>query len=232
MKIEISLFSFALGIVYATISILYSIASIKAFGNVNLSAYSICAMLGGMLLPSIYGMAVNGEKITWLKILCIIFIIGALTLTVDFKQDLGKKIYYAAVFLLNGLTGVISIIHQSNLRGSVDSSSFLMISRAISFFMCLPIGIKCFLTPDQAKFKITRHAIIYSAGFAVFCGVGNLLVLISLKHLNASVQYPLITGGVMLISLIISILRKEDISRKNAIATTAAFISTLFIAFE
>ena len=55
------------------------------------------------------------------------------------------------------------------------------------------------------------------------------MVLIALKHLQASVQYPIVTGGVMIMSLMISLLRKEKISYKNVISTAIAFLSTVLI---
>lgn len=227
-KMEFSLFSFIVGIFYSLVGILYTFASIKAFDKVNLSAYSVFAMLGGMLVPSVYGIAFNNEEITAFKLLCYMFTVLALLFTIDFKDKKTGKIYYALVFLLNGLTGVISVIHQSNTVYHVaDSFSFLMLARISTTIMCVPFCLKNYNT---VKAMITKETFLYSFGFAVFCGVGNLFVLIALKYFPASVQYPIITGGVMLVSLIISIIRKENVNRKNIYATVVAFLSTIFLA--
>lgn len=225
-KTDFSLFSFLMGIAYSAVGLLYTFASIKAFEKVNLAAYSVFAMLGGMLIPSVFGILFNGEEISLLKILCYVFTVAALLFTVEFK---GEKKYYAFVFVLNGLTGVISVIHQSNtVYHIVDSMSFLILARASASIMCIPFCVKHF---NSVRKMITKSSVVYSFGFAIFCGVGNLFVLIALKHLPASVQYPIITGGVMLVSLIISIMRKENVSKKNAIATAIAFVSSLLLAF-
>lgn len=227
-KLEFSWFSLIFAVIYALVGVLYTVASVKSFEHVNLSAYSVFAMLGGMLLPSVYGIIFRSEEVTIFKILCGILIIVSLLFTIDTKQKSGKKIYYAAVFVLNGLTGVISVIHQSNTAFAVvDGFSFLMIARIASALMCLPfcLNIRC----EMRRF-LTAKAILCSLGFAAFCGIGNLLVLISLKHIPASVQYPIITGGVMFVSLLISVLRKENVTRKNVVSTIIAFLSTILIA--
>lgn len=227
-KFDFSWFSLVMAVCCAVIGILYTFASVKSFEEVNLSAYSVFAMLGGMLLPSVYGIIFRSEEVTPLKILCYILIIIALLFTIDFSKKSGKKIYYAAVFVLNGLTGVISVIHQSNTVYAIaDSFSYLMMSRAVQALLCLPF---CITEYKTMKKITTKKSLCYAFGFAVFCGIGNLLTLISLKYLPASVQYPIITGGVMFISLLISIIRKENITRKNLISTTAAFAATVLIA--
>lgn len=224
-NLAFSAFSALLAAVYAVIGILYTVAGIKAFGEVNLSAYSVFAMLGGMLLPSLYGIVFLHETLTAAKLLCFILMTVSLVLIIDFKEKSGKRIYYLAVFVLNGMVGVVSAIHQTS-TAAVDSFSFLMLARLMTAVMVLP-----FCRPLKFVFKnTTKKALMYSAGYAAFCGIGNLLVLISLKHLPASVQYPIITGGVMVISLIISLVRRENIEKKNVISTFIAFTATVLIA--
>jgi drug/metabolite transporter (DMT)-like permease len=67
--------------------------------------------------------------------------------------------------------------------------------------------------------------------YAACSGIGNLLCLIALTSLDASVQYPIITGGVMVFSTVISIIRKEKPSARTLISAAIAFISTVLIMF-
>lgn len=225
-RMDFSPFSAVIAAISAVIGILYTIASVKSFEEVNLSAYSVFAMLGGMLLPFLYGIVFRSENITVMKILCCVFIIISLIFTIDFKSKSDKKIYYATVFMLNGLTGVCSIIHQSG-ANAVNSFSYLMLSRIAAFVICIPFLLCIRKTNPKAPAK---NALLYSFGFSAFCGIGNLLVLLALRHIQASVQYPIITGGVMFASLIISIIRHEKIGKREALATVAAFVSTILIA--
>lgn len=231
-RLEFSAFSLLWAAVYAANGILYTYASVKSFDYVNLSVFSIFNMLGGMLLPSLFGILFLSEGISVQKILCYVLMIIALTFTVDSansggsKQKLKSGFWYFAVFVLNGLTGVISVIHQSGGQ-AVDSFSFLILARIVQAVVSAAFFAKS--AKSMIK-KTTAKTLFYSAGFAAFCGIGNLLTLLSLKVLDASVQYPVITGGTMLVSLLISILFKEKISKKNAVATLVAFASTLLVA--
>ena len=60
--------------------------------------------------------------------------------------------------------------------------------------------------------------------------MGNLFLLIALAVLPASVQYPLVTGGVMVCSTIISTIRKEKLTARDYAATVVALLASIFIA--
>lgn len=225
-KFEFSVFSLIIAFIYAVTLILYSIASIKSFSVVNLSVYSVFAMLGGMLLPFIYGIAFNNEPLTINKIICCALIGLSLFLTTNKSTTANKgKIYYIAVFILNGLVGVLSTIHQSNVN-AVDSSSFMALTQGWVFIIALII----FIITKQPKPEINKKTIGFSSGYAIFSGIANLLALIALTKLPASVQYPIITGGTMVFSLFISLLRKENVTKKNVISTVIAFVASVIIA--
>lgn len=223
-RVSFSLFSACMAVFYAIISILYNIIAIKSLGMVNLSVFSVFAMLGGMVLPSVFGIAFCGEDVTVLKTISFALIAIALFFAVDFTEKSGKKIYYLLVFLLNGLVGVVSVIHQQNVQ-AVDSMSFYALSMLISAMLSLVI---C-LIKGAFSIKITWKTNMYMGGYAVFCSIGNLLVLLALKHLAASVQYPIITGGVIFFSLLISLVRKEKVTYKNVVSAIIAFVATLLL---
>ena len=86
-----------------------------------------------------------------------------------------------------------------------------------------------------AKYKkipiIKGKALLYTSGYGVFNGIGNWLLLISLVHLPASVQYPLVTGGVMVFSTIISMIRKEKLTKTDYIAAVISFAASVLMAF-
>ena len=77
---------------------------------------------------------------------------------------------------------------------------------------------------------IKGKELLYASGFGVFNGVGNWLLLISLIHLPASVQYPLVTGGVMVLSTVISAIGKEKLVKRDYIAAAIAFVASVCMA--
>lgn len=226
-KISFSVFSFAYATVYAVVGVLYTVASTKALESVNLSVYSVFAMLGGMLLPFVFGIAFRDEELTPMKLACCTLIVLATMLTVDFKAKSGKKIHYLAVFLLNGTVGVISVVHQSG-KTAVDSLAFLMLARAVSAFVSFVwLAVKS----REAIFSLDISDCVCCLGYSAFCGIGNLLVLVALTHLSASVQYPIITGGTMAFSFVISLLRREKYGKRDAFSVALAVVSSVLIVF-
>ena len=57
--------------------------------------------------------------------------------------------------------------------------------------------------------------------------VANFFLVIALVTVDASVQYPLITGGVMIVSTLINLFSKNKPSKKELIAVGLAFLGTL-----
>ena len=87
-KVEITLFSIVMSVIYAFSGIAMTVFSMKAFAVANLSVYSVFSMLGGMLLPFILGVGFYDEKLTAFKIACCLLIVVSVLLNIKKgKQD-------------------------------------------------------------------------------------------------------------------------------------------------
>ena len=227
-KLGITWFSVLLAAVYAAVVIGYSFASLKAFKTANLSVFSIFAMLGGMLLPLAYGVIFCKEEFNIAKAICVLLIGIATAMSFEKgKKSKGNMKYYLAVFLLNGLVGVISKIHQSSPDLAVDSRSFMA-----TVNVCVVIfGVAYHLIVNHKIPKLSLKELGCVSGYAVCNGIGNLFCLIALVSLPASVQFPIITGGTMFFSTVVSIIRKEKPSTKTVIAALVAFAATILMMF-
>ena len=227
-KVKITPFSLLLAAISAVSGILMLYFSLKAFSVANLSVYSVFSMLGGMILPFLLGVCFYNEKLTLLKVVCCILIIVAVLLNIK-KGENGKKaiLYYMAVFVLNGMAGVISKIHQSSQYEITDSTGFTLLINLISVVIC-----SVWLLFGYKKIPLIKGKnLLYSSGYGVLNGVGNLLLLIALSNLPASVQYPLVTGGVMFFSTIISLIQKEKLTKKDYLATAVSLVASVLIIF-
>lgn len=225
-KMEWSWFSAGLALVRAVMDVTFGYCSIKALACANLSVYSTFSMLGGMLLPFIYGVAFASEPLTLPMILCCLLISLALFLTVERGKHSGKAVfYYFCVFTLNGLYGVVTTIHQKFAAMAVDSESFSAMSSLFTVVLAVVIYLitmKKFPLPKKPEIK-------FVVLFGIFCGIGNLLLLIALNYVNSSVQYPIITGGTMVVSALICVMRKEKLGLRDILATAIAFGATVLI---
>lgn len=227
-KVQITVFSFIMAVIYAFSGIAMTVFSMKAFSVANLSVYSVFSMLGGMLLPFVLGVGFYNEELTAFKVICCGLIAVSVLLNIKKgKQDKKAIIYYMAVFILNGMAGVISKIHQSSAKPHSDSSGFMMLTSLVTVAICA-----VWLIIKHKKIPLIKgKELLFASGYGVFNGIGNLFLLMSLVHLPASVQYPLVTGGVMLFSTLISAVRKEKITVKEYIAAAVSFVASVLMAF-
>ncbi len=225
-KLRISLFSVVVALVYSAVCVMLNFFTVRAFKYANLSVYSVFSMIGGMMLPFIYGLFC-GEEFKAIRILCCILITVSIAISVDKGNDSKKAFkYYIAVFVLNGMVGVISKFHQSYPEYCVDSADFLIISKIVTAL----ISVILITVSKEKNFAVSVKALGYSAGGAVLNSVANLMLLIALLKLPASVQYPIVTGGVIVFSTVIDVIRKNKLKNREIIAAVVAFAATAVMA--
>ena len=217
--------AFGCAALYAAACLGYTYFALKAFGSGDLSAFSLFAMLGGMLLPAVYGIAFADEPITWSKLLCLAAIIAALMLGVDQRLQKRNLLYYMAVFLFNGLVGVVAKFHQS-LPQAVDSYSFLMLNCGTSVAVC----VLWHLCLTKKIPRVSWKECFLTSSYAACNGVGNLLSLVALMALPASVQYPFITGGCIFFSAVVGRLAGERFTWKKGLAVGISVLATALLA--
>lgn len=227
MHFEFSVFSMTVAVVYALTCIALSYSSIKAFTYANLSVYSVFAMIGGMVLPFVYGI-MCGEEFKLIRVVCCVLIAICVTMSINKSEHSGKAIkYYMAVFFLNGFVGVISKFHQSYSELCVDSGSFMMMTKMVTIILASLL----LLAEKKRNFYVTKKALVYSALYSVVNSIGNLMLLVALLHIPASVQYPVVTGGTIVFSTLFVIAKREKLTKREIGAAVIAFVATVFMAF-
>ena len=226
-KFEFTWFSMLMAFFAALDSIGYTYFSLKALGRINLSLYSMFAMLGGMILPSVVGILFYGERLTPGKAICYVLILASLVLSSERGGKRSGYIYYMGVFILNGMSGVLSTIFQNAPYEKTSAAGYSMLIALTALIICL-----VFLPFFKGKGEhLNSKAVISMGGYGVLCRVGNYLLLIALAHLPASAQYPFVTGGVMIISTIISAFTKNKPSKREIIGVAVAFAALLILMF-
>jgi len=78
---------------------------------------------------------------------------------------------------------------------------------------------------------IERKTLFISYGISSFYGVlnkvANFLLVFALVFVDASVQYPMVTGGTMIISTLLCYFTDKKPSRKELLSVFLAFVGTL-----
>ena len=77
---------------------------------------------------------------------------------------------------------------------------------------------------------VTFILVEFGTGYAVFATTGNLLMLLAILHLPATVQYPIVTGGVIVLSAVADLIRKERVTPRTWVAVAVAFVASVVIA--
>ena len=221
-------FTFIMASVAAINTLLYTFCSLKAFEHINLSLYSLFAMLGGMALPFFTGIVFYNEPLTLQKAICLALITVALVLTVERGEKKKGTLYYAGVFILNGMSGVISKAFQS---GTYEKCNEAVFSIWMALVTAVVSGV-ILLFMRKSLTLPNKKAVMWSVGYGILNKVANYFLLIALAVLPASVQYPFVTGGTMVVSTVISALCGQKPSKKEIIAVALSFVGIIILILE
>lgn len=224
--LEFTVFSGVIALIYAVVNVLSSYVAVKAFETGNLSVFTMFTMLGGMILPFIFGI-ICGEELKLSMIISFVMIIVALLITVTKDVNYKKALkYYVGIFVLNGMGGVLAAFHQKFDMYNISSTSFLLLTKIIAVVIC----IFCISLGKNRKVMCSGKILLYSGGGAAINTIANWFVLISLLHLPASIQCTLTTGGVIVFSTLIGFVTKGNKpSKKELLATGIAVASTVVL---
>lgn len=155
-------------------------------------------------------------------------------------QSTRKKLIFftlcLVIFFLNGLTGVIAKKHQIS-EGAVDEVSFTIIACALTaIFSLILLVFDLFRNGKEKRRQLMAALKIKPLWIIALLGVathtGNFLHLLAANDVPASVQFPLVSGGVIVLSALVSLFAfKEKLSVKEGISIGGAFLSTVLFAF-
>lgn len=212
----------------------------KAFGHINLSLYSIFSQLGGMAIPFVAGIIFYDEDITLGKMICLITIVIAMFMTLNpgiVAQPGSRRavIYYIGIFTFNGMSGFISKIFASANYTKTNAAAYSILTAACTVVLA-GIVLLILLFHDRTKkteagekkkFKLTLPVTGWMASTYVLNNVANFFLVIALAHLPASVQYPMITGGIKIVSTLLCYLTPAKPGKREIGAVILSFIGIL-----
>ena len=241
-KIEFTVFTFIMSLFSVANGILITFCGFQALGTINLSLYSLFMMLGGMVLPFLQGIIFYGEALTVSKIICFVLITVALFFTIDKKMMSNKKatLYYVAIFILNGMSGVISKVFTTAGEGGLLSyftstpfektspAGFSILGTILTIVISLLILLLFFTKKDgEEKIKHTPLSIAIASGAGILNRVANYILVFALAFVDTSVQYPMVTGGVMIVSTVMAFFTPNKPKRNEIISVCIAFVALL-----
>ena len=224
---EFTPFTLIMATVAALNGIAFTFCSFRALDVINLSLFSLFSMLGGMVLPFLQGIIFYGEAVTVGKIVCVLLITVALSLTVARSEKKRGYIYYAGIFIFNGMAGVLSKLFNELPFEKTSAAGYTV---WISICTVVLSGVTWLILLQKKNPNEPRYTWRACAVGAVSGGVNkiaNFLLVLALVHVDASIQYPMVTGGVMIVSTLICFFGERKPSKKEIVSVTLAFLGML-----
>lgn len=225
-RLEFTVFTFLLALVSSLSGFGFAFCSFKALGSINLSVFSLFSMIGGMALPFFQGILFYGEPVTVAKLVCVVFICVALLLTVERGKKAKGTIYYIGVFVLNGMSGVLSKLFTEAAYPKTSAAGYSILSGLCSVTISALLLLLFFRKPQSSR-KMTLKGVAIGAANGVLNPIANLILVIALTHVDASVQYPMVTGGVMIVSTLMCFFGKNKPGKKDVLSIFLAFLGML-----
>ena len=227
LHIEITLFTLVMALLSSLNGLAFTFCAFRALDRINLSLFSLFSMLGGMVLPFLQGILFFNEPLTWGKCICLAFITVALTITVSRGNQRGGAIYYIGIFVLNGMAGVLSKIFTAASFPKTDAASFNFWCAVFSGLLAGAIWLILTWRKKPQDGAFSWRATAVGAVSGATNRLANLLLVMALAHVDASVQYPMVTGGVMIASTLICLLGKRKPSTRDVLSVLLAFLGML-----
>lgn len=225
-KLEYTPFTLLMAVLTAINGFGFTVCGFKALNHINLSLYSLFSMLGGMLLPFVQGIAFYNEKITVAKAVCFVLVTVALLLTVKKGERKKGFIYYVGIFTLNGMSGVLSKIFTSAPFEKASAAGYSILIAVCSVVLSSAM-LLLFFRSNKGEKPFTPASLTVSSFGGILNKVANYILVIALLHVDASVQYPMVTGGVIIVSTLVSFFGDKKPSKNELISVAVSFIGLL-----
>ena len=230
-KIELTMFSVILSLMFTIFVGMYTIIGFKIMSIGSMAVYTVFLMLGGMILPYLYGLLFLNEEITVMKVIALIMMTIAIIFQNGGEKKKGKALFYIlciSVFILNGLTSVVSKIHQVYPQYNTVSNNEFVLLKNITRFLAFGAMIPFVRRKDTKIFDMKPKLYLVISFSAILTSVSYFLQLLCATYVPATVQFPIMSGGSIIFTALLGLICfKEKLSARQALCLLLCIISTI-----
>ena len=209
------------GFLYTSIDIVCSVATISSLSCGSVGTVGTYCLAGGMIVPFLWGIFFLGEEAGLFKWLGILILCASLIPSVREKgrEKVNVKfiIYAMIVFVTNGLVSVVSKMHQIA-PDAMEENSFLLLTGAmrLTAVLVIMLGLAAIQKAGgnrkafaDAFWNISRKPmtwiifavlVVFSGALSVCNTLGNLFSLRCMVTMDASIQFPLLSAVVIILT--------------------------------
>lgn len=236
-RLHFTLYSALMALLFAACAIAANTLGIKVMSLGRMSIYTLFMMLGGMVIPFLWGVLFLGEKLKPIYLLALVLLVAALSFPVIERKNGEKKssalflVLCCILFCANGAISTVSKLHQIN-ASSVGTRDYILLIDIAEFFLAL-ILLPIFKKNNSPIAIIKKKKpLLYGMGFTGVSTTASLLQFYSEKFVNASILFPILTGGTIVFSAFTALLFfHEKINKYAAASIVFAFTATLLFMF-
>lgn len=232
-EMDFTAYSFIMAMLMNCLVMSYTIIGFKLLSASSVAMYTLFLMTGGMTVPYIFGLLFLDEPFAILRTLGLILVLTGTIISNFQKSKINTKqiIMCISIFVINGFVSVLSKVHQTeNNFAIVNANEFIIIGGLFTFVFAgiLYLFFKKKTNQECEKNNDVLRQIPVIACAAVVSGVSYLLQLFGAISLPATVLYPFITGGSVVLSALVSkFFFKEKLSKKLIISILICFMGTV-----
>lgn len=245
------------GLAYAACGVVCGACTILAMKHGSVAAVTVYTLLGGMVLPFIYGVLALGEQPSvWRYIGTVILVVSILPpLFMNGKTGTGEQrsvrsritfaVCVALIFLTNGGVSVITTASQRDpAMAAVNSTDFLLVTAVLRMAAAaVLIAIlsakqrRAFVPTDTRTGKpVTALVLGLLAGilfvYAACNGIGNVFNLECAKTMDASLQFPIISAACIVLSAVWALIFfREKPSKGDLISIALSIVGIVLYMF-
>lgn len=230
--VTLTWFSVICAFVFSILFISFMVIGFRLMEKGSMSLYTLFLMSGAMTIPYIYGLVFLNETLSVMRTIGLLLFISAILIANLNKNRIDKSqlLLCVLVFVINGFVNVISKMHQVSFAGAIVSSTdYAFIINVCKAFVSL-VALLFIQKTDKVNGKVTippKSLLLIILLAAIPDGVSYMLQLIGATNIPATVMFPLLSGGVIILSTLVDfVFFKERISSKQWIAVGISVLGT------
>jgi len=233
---KVSAFSLYMAVIFAVVTIFAQVFLTLAMGCGPMSFSILFTYLGTMIIPTIYGMVFLDQMPSVTQWIGFGLMLISVAASVDLKQK-GQNamtvkwlLLTLGGFIMWGLVGVCQQIHQSSEHAG-ELNGFLFYTFVIMTVLLMGFFYLCKLRGETQNYMIRSKASIFVLLSGVANGAINLINLFLAGRMPGVIFFPIVSGGVIILSGIAAIIVfKEWLQKKQVVGVVAGVLSVILLA--
>ena len=215
-NLRCSLFTLITAFIFAAVTAASQMFFLKAlrYGHMSFTTFVQCS---SMIIPTLYGIIMLGEKMTVLQMIAIPLLIFAMALVLGIRRERANSkwvIFSLLAMLFTGLIGIMQTVHQTSSH-SDELFGFLtlafLFASAFNAVLWVHEGRK-----RRASFSVKSRVPIHAGLSGIFMGIVNVINLYLAGVMPKVLFFPISNGGlIFMTSLCGVVIFKEKLNVKQ-----------------